>query len=96
MLLKHAPIEKVTKKPLQSKPWISKDILVFIKEKNKIYHKLCHAKNIFHTVQLHKEFKKLKNAISREQRKTLQTLHTSKKINSVYVNYGMALKRLLV
>ena len=64
MLLKHAPIEKVTKKPLQSKPWITKDILVFIKEKNKIYHKFCHAKNIFHTFQLHKEFKKLRNAFS--------------------------------
>ena len=52
-------LQKTTKKEIkfQSKPWINKDILVPINEKNKIYRKFCQVKNIPHRQQLHKEFK---------------------------------------
>ena len=56
---KYAPLTRITKKMQKtySKPWLTKDILTSIKNKNKIYKKFCKAKDPSSRELLHHQFK---------------------------------------
>ena len=54
----------VKKQKLRAKLWITKGILISIKNKNKIYRKYCHAKNQTRRDELHNLFKKYRNSIN--------------------------------
>ena len=57
----------------KSKPWISKVILKAIRSKDKVYTKYLNEQNSIHKVELHNEYKQLKNSITTQ-------IRTSKKI----------------
>ena len=62
----HMPLRKKTRKEFKQKfkPWISKNILFKISEKNKVLRKYIHSKNTDTKFTLLEEFKKLKNEIT--------------------------------
>jgi len=66
LLDKHIPLKKITQKQFKQKfkPWISKEILNRIKEKNKILQKYikCNVQN--RKTQLYNNFKNIKNEIT--------------------------------
>ena len=53
-LNKHAPLRKSRKKKLSSKPWITKQILISSKTKNKLY--IANLKGSENDVQLYKTY----------------------------------------
>ena len=66
---RHAPLKKQNKKQikLQSKPWITKDILKQIKDRNKLFIKL---KNQPHNNLVQERYKRLRNKITDNIRKS--------------------------
>ena len=63
---KYAPLRKITRTEFKQtrKPWITNGILASIKNKDKLYHKYVHAKDICIRTNLHAEYKILKNRIN--------------------------------
>ena len=63
---KHAPLTQITKRKVKtkSKPWLATGILTSIKNKNKIYNKLCRAKDQTRKDHLYHQFKKYRNFFS--------------------------------
>ena len=70
LLDKYAPLTKLNNKELKqkNKPWITKPILKLIKIRNRLYNKFIKEKDIDKKEQMHKEFKFLKNTITKEIR----------------------------
>ena len=62
----HMPLRKLTQKEFKQryKPWISKNILTKITEKNKIFRKYLKSKNEVRKTELFDQFKILKNEIT--------------------------------
>ena len=67
MLDKHIPITKLNLKEIKSsnKPWLTKEILKSINQKNATYRKFIRAKNLLFKEMYHLEFKRYKNMINR-------------------------------
>ena len=70
LLDKYAPLTKLNNKELKqkNKPWITKTILKLIKVRHRLYNKFIKEKDIEKKEQTHKEFKILKNSITKEIR----------------------------
>ena len=70
LLDKYAPLTKLNNKELKqkSKPWITKAILKLIKIRNRLYNKFKKEKDIDKKEQMNKDFKFLKNTITKEIR----------------------------
>ena len=60
------PLRKITKRELKQKfkPWISKQILSKIDDKNKAFRKYLRSKNTVLKNDLHRKFKDLKNEVT--------------------------------
>ena len=66
ILDRHVTLIRVTKKMEKTykKPWITKGVLVSIKNKDKIYNKFCQEKDPERKRSLHETFKKYRNIIT--------------------------------
>ena len=70
LLDEFAPYRKLTKKEfkLKSKPWISNEILTKIHERDKRFYKYSNAKDLNRKINLFKDYKILRNTITRMKR----------------------------
>ena len=70
LLDEFAPYKKITKKQfrLKSKPWINNEILTKIKQRDKLFHKYCKEKDSNKKVELHNEYKIIRNVITKLKR----------------------------
>ena len=57
----------------RDKPWITSDIIISIKNKNKLHKKFCRAKDQEKKSQLHKQYKDYKNHIMNLSRKNKES-----------------------
>ena len=79
ILDKHAPLVKTTKKELSllSKPWINKEIKHLMWERDKCFKKYCHNKNTQEKQAFHDTFKKLRNQVNFEIKKSKKSYYES-------------------
>ena len=70
LLNEFSPYRKLTKKEfkLKSKPWISNEILTKIHERDKLLYKYSNAKDLNRKINLLKDYKILRNTITRIRR----------------------------
>ena len=68
----HAPLIKITKKErtLHLKPWINKEIHYLMWKRDKLFRKYCACKDLIQKNIIHNEFKRLRNIVTYETRKS--------------------------
>ena len=77
ILGKYAPLKQVTKKDMktQSRPWITKGILISIRKKVKIHSKSLKAKHQTRKEALNQEYKIYKNLLTNITKKSKENVH---------------------
>ena len=68
LLDEHAPYHKLSKKEisLEAKPWINKNIIALLRERNRLFQRYCNENNPTLKVAKHSKYKNVKSIFSSE------------------------------